>query len=190
MADPNNPVPILYGCPVCGKQYETMVEAIECRDQPQGDSPEIGDIVVVPGAFRCWGMNPSDPWVAFIRPPNPESSDHFEHPGQAIPYFVVTAKHGDRDNLHRTLVTLSRVFMDTANEWSIESGWNPGNGDGHHDMWNVTQQRWHNETHDGGHNDYWSKKFQDQLDKCVPCAILQEEAAALAALGISSDHLM
>jgi len=168
--------PIGFSCPVCKEVYATAAEARECRDQPYDTAGmEIGDIVVVPGAYHN-SYDPSDPWVAFVIPPDKDSNDHFERAGYTIPYFVVTAVHSEERNPHRALVTLCSLAGG-----SLRAGWNPADGDGHYAMFkpNSTDNR-----------SYWGKRIQKFLDCCEPCAIVKVEAAQLANIKLSTRSLL
>ncbi len=175
----NQVSPIKFACPVCGETFATEKAAKKCRDQAYDDCGlKIGDIVVVPGAYRNdYGMN--DPWLAFEIPPDPRSDDHFDRTGYRVPYFVVTAIHGDERDKHRCLVTLA-----TLCGGELRLGWNPANGDGHEAMYRI----------DGGQHcdpsSTWIEDIREFLEKCEPSAQMREEATRLARVGISTTNLL
>jgi len=175
----NQMEPVMYACPVCGKHYETVDEAEACRDQPYDDGGlKLGDIVVVPGKITYW-MGVHDPWIAFTIPADPKASSHFERKDQHVPYYVVTAFHGDRDDAHRCLVTLCSLAGG-----AITVGWNPANGDGHHSLFRPNGDK---------HCDIgstWIEAIGPYLEGLEPPAQVIEEAARLARVGISSRNLL
>jgi hypothetical protein len=177
---PDQYTPVMYACPVCGEQYGTVDEAAECRDQPyDNDGLKVGDIVVVPGAWAN-EIEFDDPWLAFIIPRDPRSDSHFDQAGFRVPFFVVTAIHGEQRDKHRCVVTLASLY-----EGRLRIGWNPANGEGHHEIFKLTSERSRN-----GRNDYWIDKMGTLLDQCVIPSQVKEEAAALAAMGLSTRCLI
>lgn len=167
---------IKFACPVCSKIFATEKAARKCRDQLYDDGGlKIGDIVVVPGAYYHYhNCSLNDPWLAFKVPPN-----FGDYTGYRVPYYVVTALHGDETDKHRCLVTLA-----TLCGGELQVGWNPANGDGHLAMYRI----------DGGKhcdaNSTWLEKIQELLETCEPSTQMQEEAARLARLGISTVNLL
>lgn len=163
--------PIRYSCPVCNETYCTTEEAEECRDQPFDDGGlKISDIVVVPGAHNYHNFRPKgDPWFAF----------QIRGISRYIPFFVVTAIHTDREK-HRCVVTLATILHGV-----VYAGWNPANGDGHHEVFKMDGSPRNNI----GKNDYWVEQMPD-LTKVVVPEQVKEEAAALASLGISTGTLI
>ena len=170
---------IWFACPVCGDIFPTKKKAEKCRDQPYDDGGlTVGTIVVVPGKWTNW-YGPTDPWVAFTIPADPSNEDHLCHYPQRVPYYVVTAIHGDgKRDPHRCVVTLSSLVNGTLNV-----GWNPANGEDHYAMFRL----------DGGKHcdpwDEWEEEIGCYLDCVVPAQVI-EEAARLARLGISTENLL
>ena len=177
---PDPTMPVMYACPVCGNQYGTIREAAECRDQPYDDGGlKVGDIVVIPGT----GHNQialNDPWLAFAIPEDPESGSHFDRAGYRVPFFVVTAVHVEPKRAHRCIVTVASLY-----EGRLRVGWTPANGDGHYEVFKLTGERT-----SIGHNDYWIDKMGMLLTQCVVPEQVKEEAAALAAMGLSTRSLL
>lgn len=172
----NQVSPIKFACPVCGETFATKKAAKKCRDQPYDDGGlKIGDIVVVPGAYHNdYPLN--DPWLAFKIPPNPKSNSHFARTGFRVPYFVVTAIHGDE---HRCLVTLA-----TLCGGDLRLGYNPADGDGHYAMYRIDGCK-HCDA-----SSTWIEDIRDLLEDCKPSAQMREEAARLARVGISTGDLL
>jgi hypothetical protein len=171
--------PILYGCPVCGNLFETEFGATECRDQPfDTGGLKVGDIVVVPGRWRSPGAQLEDDWVAFEIPMVKGTDSHFDSVRRRVPYYVVTAVHGEPRDPHRCLVTLATLI-----HGHLDIGWNPATGQGHCAMFRI----------DGGkHCDIhstWIDKIGDLLD-CKPSSDMLEEAARLSRIGISTRNLL
>jgi hypothetical protein len=169
---------------VCGETYETASEAVACRDQPFDNADlEVGDIVVVPGKWRVW-YDEDDPWVALVIPADPDSTSHFDHKPQRVPYYVVTAIHNGRSyDSHRCLVTLARFYTSPEDDKrQVEAGWNPANGEGHHVILRLGQ--------DISDLYYYADKLGDLFYECEPSKELKREAAILAAMGISTDCLL
>ncbi len=168
-----------YACPVCGEVYSTLEKAVACRDYPFDTCGlEIGDIMVVPGAYHN-SYPLKDPWLAFAIPSDPESINPSDYTDYRIPYFVVTAIHTNDHNKHRCLVTLS-----TLCGGSLRVGWNPANGEGHYAMFRVR---------DGlklDNNSGWSDAIETLLARCRPPEQMKKEATALADIGISTRILL
>jgi predicted RNA-binding Zn-ribbon protein involved in translation (DUF1610 family) len=179
---PNGNDPVEFSCPICGEVYDTHEAANRCRTRPYdtGDL-RVGDIVVVPSAYHKAYVKPNTPWWAFTIPADPSSNSHFDRVPQQIPYYVVTAIHFDPNRPHRAIVTLARVSLD-ENVPFLQFGWNAPNGT-HHGMYRVRDKK-------SIYCDYWVNKHRELFDNCEPCAILQSEAAELAALGISTTSLL
>lgn len=167
-----------YACPVCNEVYYTEAEARKCRDQPYDNGGlKIGDIVVVPGAYHN-RYELDDPWLAFEIPPDPKSKSHFDWAGYRVPYFVVTAIHGEHRNKHRCVVTLA-----TLCGGELDVGWNPANGDGHKAMFRI-------DGHRCDANSTWIETIRELLEGCDPPESMRTEAAALAIIGISTRNLL
>lgn len=180
---PSGDTAVLFACPVCGETYKTHAEANHCRTQPYDTAGmKIGDIVVVPGMYHNVYVTPGDPWCAFVVPADPTSDSHFNYTDSNVPYFVVTAVHPQLDNPHRCLVTLVSVASDGDDRF-LRIGWNPANGIGHYSMYRVRDKKRIRDPR-------WEADLQSLLDNCEPCAILKEEAAELAAIGISTRNLL
>ena len=170
---------IKYSCPICGETFMSEEEAEACRDQKYDTGGlEVGDIVVVPSAYRN-DIPEGDPWLAFTIPPDPNSDSHFDRTGYKVPYFVVTAIHTHYNNPHRCVVTLCSLAGDR-----LYCGWNPANGDGHYAMY-----RWDSGNHCAAAST-WLEEIGKLLDNCEPCGIVKREAAELAAMRISTTRLL
>jgi hypothetical protein len=175
----NQMAPIKLACPVCEKVYDTEAEAIECRDQPYDDGGlTVGTIVVLPSKWTTW-YNPTDPWVAFTVPADPSNESHFRHDSQFVPYYVVTAIHGEERDPHRCIVTLSSLVSGV-----LSVGWNSATGEGHYAMYRL----------DGGKHcrpwPAWRTEIGPYLEGLQPPDQVVEEAARLARLGISTWNLI
>jgi hypothetical protein len=177
---PDQFMPVMYACPVCGDLYGTVEEAAECRDQPYDDGGlKVGDIVVIPGAWDN-GIAPGDPWFAFAIPEDNTSNSHFDRAGYWVPFFVVTAVHVEPKRQHRCIVTVASIYGDR-----LKVGWNPANGEGHHEIFKLNGER-----NQGDKNDYWVDKMGMLLTQCIVPKQVKEEAAALAAMGLSTRCLL
>ena len=183
--------PIKFTCPVCDVTYPTLAEALACRDQPLNDAGDlqVGDIVVTPSMYHNWYINPDSPWCAFVIPPDHMSKSHFDHVPQHVPYFVVTALHyPQREWRHRCVVTLASVWTnddDDGKEW-LRVGWNPADGDGHYSMFKVGETLSIAASSDA----FWREGVRELLANCEPCDTLKQQAAELAAIGISARVLL
>jgi hypothetical protein len=66
----------------------------------------------------------------------------------------------------------------------FDAGWNPANDNGHCALYRI----------DGGehcdHGSNWIEMIKPLLDKCEPSAVMREEAARLARIGISTGFLL
>jgi hypothetical protein len=176
---PDQYTPVMFACPVCGDMYGTIEEATECREQPYDDGGlQVGDIVIIPGARSNQGAS-DDPWLAFAIPGDSRSECHFDRAGYMVSFFVVTAVHVDSRREHRCIVTVASLYGD-----SLRIGWNPANGDGHHEIFKLN-----GEQNQKGHNDYWVSRMPD-LTKCVVPEQVKEEAAFLASMGLSTRNLL
>jgi predicted RNA-binding Zn-ribbon protein involved in translation (DUF1610 family) len=173
---------VAFSCPICGEVYFTHAEAEHCRTQAYDTADmRVGDIVVVPDAFHNSYVKPGSPWWAFTIPADPSSNSHFDRVPHHIPYYVVTALHTDYRDPHQAIITLARVSQDEDVPF-LHFGWNPLDG-AHNGMYRVRDKL-------SMHCDYWVNKHRELFDNCEPCAILQSEAAELAALGISTRNLL
>jgi len=85
----SNPLPILYGCPICREFHDTVEAAEACRDQEfftAGWRP--GDWVLCPAGWHGWVEDPR--WVAFEIPADPKSESHWDRVHQYHAWYVVT----------------------------------------------------------------------------------------------------
>lgn len=175
---PDQTAPIGFSCPICREVYHTLQEAMVCRDQPYDDGGlKVGNIIVIPGV--CHHKILDDPWLAFVIPSDPESSSHFDRAGYWVPFFVVTAVHAEPRRQHQCIVTVASLC-----DGALTIGWNPANGEGHYEIFKLTGKR-----NRGGHNDFWIDRMPD-LTKCVVPEQVKEEAAALAAMKLSTRNLL
>ncbi len=169
---PDQTAPLGYSCPVCCEVYHTAREAVECRDQPYDNGGlEVGDIVVLPGVYQN-SIDINDPWLAFTTPKKPGT-----HTGYRVPFFVVTAIHAERREKHRCVVTLASLY-----DGRLRIGWNPANGEGHYEIFKLTGER--------KLNDYWMDRVGRLFNQCTVSEQVKEEAAVLAAMGLSTENLI
>ncbi len=166
-------LPIRYQCPICEQGYDSMAQALACRDQPMDWSGwQVGDVCLIPS--MRWAKNiMNQAWVAFIQPADPDSLSHFDHVDTHHLWWVVVDLGRDRDDPHRALVTVA-----TEAFGKIYSGWNPANGERHYAMYRPgvpgAEQR------AAGGSSWW-RDIGDQILAARPSEYILERAAKLKA---------
>lgn len=121
--------PIRYQCPICYNGYDSMAQAVACRDKPRDWSGwKAGDICLIPGHRVYW--EPEDlSWVAFRQDADLSSDSHFDHKASWHLWWVVTSLDMHDSDKHRCTVTV----VSRPNGHDI-SGWNPADGYGHYQL--------------------------------------------------------
>lgn len=171
---------IRYCCPVCGNEFANPANAIACRDRYFDTGCLcVGDLLIIPNTW-CRAYKEDDPWVAFVVPAKPDSDNYDDHAPRPMPYFVVTALHVDQNDRHKCIATVC-----TLAGGSLRAGCNPANGEGHFEM---QRPGWYNS--DASSSTYWEDRINALVTGCKPSEIIKEEAAALAAIKISTSHLL
>ena len=174
--------PILYQCPICQGSYDTMEEAVACRDQPCDWSGwRAGDLCLIPGE-RVY-CEPEDPlWVAFTQEADPSSDSHFDHKKSWHLWWAVTSLDmHDRDK-HRAIVTVAT----RANGQTV-SGWNPANGYGHYQLFRPGKPL-SEQTVTDYHNTYYWDMFHEQIMAVVPPLEIVKWSKRL--IGVTSRNLL
>ena len=101
---------ILYQCEICGKKYNTEIEAIKCERTPYNPKLKVGDIIKISQNFgwfdgdKKWIRNPNvgPKNGPMKRLPCPNgNSNCFEECCCYSFYWVVTAIDRDPQGLHR-----------------------------------------------------------------------------------------
>lgn len=122
---------VRYQCPYCFKAYKTAKEAEACRDKVEDSSSkpglDVGDFVIIP-ASRSYNSDHSK-WLAFVRPADKKSKNHFDHDDQFHHWYVVIGVAFDQS--HRKLV----VVWTGDKEAYRQIGWNVADGSTHHGMY-------------------------------------------------------
>jgi len=103
-------VETVFRCSTCKRVYPTHHDAETCV-LSDGVIPfpgvGVGDIVRCPAKWQGWKEGRED-WIAEVRPPNPASTDHFDHITQYHFYWVVTAiKRGRGEQAHEWRYTIA-----------------------------------------------------------------------------------
>ncbi len=184
----------LYCCPVCHEKYNTLEEAIACRDQPYDTGGfEVGDLLIIPNNRYYDGDRVDtdwvDHWIAFREAADPDSNSHFDRVSYVHPWWVITDIHEEkRHDPHRALVTVATMVSGR-----IWAGWNPATCEDHHAMFYpgrpleeqceiVASKKYYTYDKNG--------PLMQSILNAKPSGLLAIEAVQLAMLGLRSFYLL